>query len=133
VSAPTTRYAKSGDLNIAFQVVGDGSLDLVFVPGFATGDRTMAVESGRHLSRHIPGARMVELPGDDHLPWVGDTDALVDEIEEFLTGVRHGTEPDRVLATVLFSDIVGSTGRAAALGDHRWREILDEHSALVVR
>jgi class 3 adenylate cyclase len=111
-------------------------LPLVRVPTLVlhrTGDRTVAVEAGRYLARHIPGARLVELPGDDHLPWVGDTDALVDEIEEFLTGVRHGTEPDRMLATVLFADIVGSTERAAALGDHRWREILDEHAALVVR
>jgi class 3 adenylate cyclase len=98
-----------------------------------TGDRTMDVEGGRYLARHIPGARLVELLGDDHMPWVGDADTLVDEIEEFLTGVRHGREPDRVLATVLFTDIVGSTERAAALGDQRWREILDEHSALVAR
>jgi pimeloyl-ACP methyl ester carboxylesterase len=111
-------------------------LPLVRVPTLVlhrTGDRTMPVEGGRYLGRHIRGARLVELPGDDHLPWVGDSDALVDEIEEFLTGVRHAAEPDRVLATVLFTDIVGSTERAAALGDHRWREILDEHSALVVR
>jgi len=98
-----------------------------------TGDQTMNVEAGRYLARHIPEARLVELAGDDHMPWVGDTDALVDEIEEFLTGVRHGREPDRVLATVLFTDIVGSTERAAALGDQRWREILDEHSAAVMR
>jgi pimeloyl-ACP methyl ester carboxylesterase len=111
-------------------------LPLVRVPTLVvhrTGDRTIPVEAGRYLARHIPGARLVELPGDDHLPSVGDTDALVDEIEEFLTGVRHGTEPDRLLATVLFGDIVGSTELAASLGDHRWREILDEHSALVVR
>jgi pimeloyl-ACP methyl ester carboxylesterase len=111
-------------------------LPLVRVPTLVvhrTGDRTITVEAGRYLARHIPGARLVELPGDDHLPWVGDTDALVDEVEEFLTGVRHGIEPDRMLATVLFADIVGSTERAASLGDHRWREILDEHSALVVR
>jgi pimeloyl-ACP methyl ester carboxylesterase len=111
-------------------------LPLVRVPTLVihrTGDRTIAVEAGRYLGGHIPGARLMELPGDDHLPWVGDTDALVDEVEEFLTGVRHGIEPDRMLATVLFADIVGSTERAASLGDHRWREILDEHSALVVR
>ena len=69
----------------------------------------------------------------DHIPWVGDADAILDEIEEFLTGVRHGPEPDRVLATVLFTDIVGSTERAAALGDRRWRDVLDQHHAVVRR
>jgi class 3 adenylate cyclase len=76
---------------------------------------------------------MVELDGEDHLWWVGDSDAIVDEVEEFLTGVRHGAEPDRVLATVLFSDIVASTERAAALGDQQWREVLDRHSTEVAR
>ena len=66
-----------------------------------------------------------ELPGVDHVPWGDDADAIVDEIEEFLTGVRHGPEPDRVLATVLFTDIVGSTEKAATLGDRRWRDLLE--------
>ena len=91
------------------------------------GDRAISVEAGRDLARQIPGARFVELPGDDHLPWVGDSDALVGEIEEFLTGVRSRAQPDRVLATVLFTDIVGSTERAAALGDKRWGELLQAH------
>jgi hypothetical protein len=75
----------------------------------------------------------VELPGVDHLPWIGDADALLDEVEEFLTGVRRGSEPDRVLATVLFTDIVGATATAAALGDHAWGDLLQAHHATVRR
>jgi class 3 adenylate cyclase len=75
----------------------------------------------------------VELPGRDHLPWGEDSDRILDEVEEFLTGVRHGPEADRILATVLFTDIVDSTQRAAALGDRRWRHLLDSHHALVRR
>jgi class 3 adenylate cyclase len=96
-----------------------------------TGDRAVRVEQGRCIAERIPGAKYVELPGDDHTPWTGDADALIGEIEEFLTGVRHGPEPDRVLATVLFTDIVGSTERAAELGDRRWRELITQHHALV--
>jgi pimeloyl-ACP methyl ester carboxylesterase/DNA-binding winged helix-turn-helix (wHTH) protein len=81
-----------------------------------TGDRVQPVESGRYLAEQIPGARYVELPGDDHFWFAGDADKILDEIEEFLTGTRQGPDPDRVLATVLFTDIVGSTERAATLG-----------------
>jgi len=95
-----------------------------------TGDRAVAVDLGKRLAEQIPGAKYAELPGDDHLPWVGDADAILDEIEEFLTGVRPAPEPDRVLATVLFTDIVGSTERAAELGDHRWRDLLDSYYSL---
>jgi class 3 adenylate cyclase len=98
-----------------------------------TGDRLTSVAQARVMAEHIAGARFVELPGDDHLFTVGDTDVILDEIEEFLTGVRHGPEPDRVLATVLFTDIVGSTERAASLGDRRWRELLESHHGLVRR
>jgi pimeloyl-ACP methyl ester carboxylesterase len=87
----------------------------------------------RYLAERIPGAKFVETPGDDHLPWVGDTDAILDAVEEFLTGARPVVEPDRVLATVLFTDIVGSTERAVALGDRRWRALLDAHHAAVRR
>jgi class 3 adenylate cyclase len=73
------------------------------------------------------------LSGRDNLPYVGDQNAVLDEVEEFLTGVRHGPEPDRVLATVLFTDIVGSTQRAAELGDRKWRGPLEDHDALVRR
>ncbi|MBI4591128.1 MAG: adenylate/guanylate cyclase domain-containing protein [Candidatus Rokubacteria bacterium] len=96
-----------------------------------TGDRVVKVEQGRLIAERIPGAKYVELPGDDHVPSAGDADTLLDEIEEFLTGVRHGPEPDRVLATVLFTDIVGATERAAELGDRRWRELIARHHALV--
>jgi class 3 adenylate cyclase len=95
------------------------------------GDRTVAVENARFLAREIPGARLVEQPGDDHVPMVGDQDALLGEVEEFLTGVRQEREPDRVLATVLFTDIVGSTERAGELGDRAWRDLLASHDALV--
>jgi pimeloyl-ACP methyl ester carboxylesterase len=95
-----------------------------------TADRAVPVEHGRCLAAHIPGARLVELPGDDHWP-VGDVDDVVGEIEEFLTGTRHVAEPERVLTTVLFTDIVDSTGRAAALGDRKWRALLDEHDERV--
>jgi len=98
-----------------------------------TGDRAMSVEGSRYMAERIEAARYVELPGEDHLPFLGDQDEIVDEIEEFLTGVRRGPEPDRVLATVLFTDIVGSTERAAALGDRRWRELLEAHHAAVRR
>jgi len=91
------------------------------------------VEEARWIAGQIAGAKYVELPGDDHLVWIGDTDALLDEVEEFLTGVRPRPEPDRLLATVLFTDIVGSTEKAAALGDRRWRELLEEHHGLVRR
>ena len=98
-----------------------------------TTDLDVRVENGRYLAEHIPGARYVEFPEGDHLFNTGDTDALVDEIEEFLTGVRSDREPDRVLATVLFTDIAGSTERAVELGDRRWGELLDAHRTLVRR
>ena len=97
------------------------------------GDLDAHIEEGRYIARQIPGARFVELPGVDHLPWVGDADALLDEVEEFLTGMRHAVEPDRVLATVLFTDIVDSTKRAVAAGDRRWRETLEAHHTLTRR
>jgi len=71
------------------------------------GDRLIDIEQARYLTQNIPGARLVELPGDDHTAWIGDADAIFNEVEEFLTGAPHGAEPDRVLATVLFTDIVG--------------------------
>ena len=95
------------------------------------GDRIVPADQGRYLGQAIPNARFVELPGNDHIPFVGDADAIVDEVQEFLTGVRPIPDTERVLATVLFTDIVGSTERAAALGDRSWRELLQQHHALV--
>jgi pimeloyl-ACP methyl ester carboxylesterase len=96
-----------------------------------TGDRSANVEEARWMASQIPEARFVELPGDDHMPWVGDHDAIVDEIQEFLTGDRPGRELDRVLATVLVTDIVGSTRHAAQIGDRAWSELLARHHAIV--
>ena len=86
-----------------------------------------AVEHGRYLASHIPGATLVELPGVDNLIWAGDQDAMVAEIQGFITGVRPLPQPDRVLATILFTDIVGSTRLASELGDAAWRRVLSEH------
>ena len=88
-------------------------------------------KNGR-LSRNLEGSRYVELPGADHLPWV-EGDDILDEIQKFLTGVREPAEPDRVLATVLFTDVVGSTEKARELGDRRWRDLLDRHNEIVRR
>jgi class 3 adenylate cyclase len=87
----------------------------------------------RYLGAHIPGAKVVEVPGNTYWPYLGDQDAILDEIEEFLTGVRPVPEPDRALATVLFTDIVSSTERAATLGDDAWTRTLDRHDGQVAR
>jgi pimeloyl-ACP methyl ester carboxylesterase len=96
-------------------------------------DQDANVEEGRYIAAQIPGARFVELAGADHIPWVGDSDALLDDVEEFLTGVRPARPVDRVLATVLFTDIVDSTRRLTSLGDRGWREVLESHEAVVRR
>jgi class 3 adenylate cyclase len=94
-------------------------------------DSFLPAVGGRTMADLIPGARYVELPGRDHIPGAGDPEAIAGEIEEFLTGARGGATPDRVLATVLFTDIVDSTRRAAELGDASWRQLLERHDALV--
>jgi class 3 adenylate cyclase len=94
------------------------------------GDQVCHVENGRWLARHLDGAHYVELPGVDHAPW-SDGDEIVSEIQEFLTGTREPLHPDRVLATVLFTDVVGSTQRARELGDRRWRDLLERHHDVV--
>jgi class 3 adenylate cyclase/alpha-beta hydrolase superfamily lysophospholipase len=96
------------------------------------GDRDSRPEEGRYIAERIAGAWFIELEGEDHAP-SSNSDQILDEIEEFLTGVRRGPEPDRVLATVLFTDLVGSTERAVEVGDRRWRELLQQHHAAVRR
>lgn len=94
-------------------------------PGFSP------VEHAHYLAERIAGSHLVELPGQDVLYWVGDTGPMLDEIEEFITGVRGGSDAERLLTTIMFTDIVGSTERAAALGDHHWRDLLDNHDTIV--
>ncbi|MFN2458597.1 MAG: alpha/beta fold hydrolase [Chitinophagaceae bacterium] len=96
-----------------------------------TGDRDAHVEEGRFMASQIPGAQFVELPGQDHLPWVGDAQRLLDEIEMFVTGTLHDREPERILATLLFTDIVSSTETATSLGDERWHYLLKQHHEIV--
>jgi class 3 adenylate cyclase len=98
-----------------------------------TEDRVVPIALGRYVAEHVPGARFVELEGADHLLWTQGADRAVDEIEEFLTGTRGASKPDRKLATVMFTDIVDSTAHAARLGDQRWVELLDRHDAVVGR
>jgi class 3 adenylate cyclase len=97
-----------------------------------TGDRDAKVEEGRYIAERIPGAKFVELPGDDHVPTI-DSDQILDHVEEFLTGVRPAAVSDRVLATVLFTDLVGSTERARSLGDRAWADLLERHHDAVRR
>ena len=102
------------------------------------GDRTCSVQNARFAAEQIPEFKYAELPGVDHLPWVGDSDGIIREIDSFLTDIwkRGGweeAEPERVLATVLFTDIVGSSEKAASLGDRAWRELLERHHEFVRR
>jgi pimeloyl-ACP methyl ester carboxylesterase len=94
-------------------------------------DRLVNVRHGRWLAEHLPNAKYVELPGDDHAIWFEDPELALGEIEEFLTGTRRAPEPDRVLATVLFTDIVDSTATAASLGDAAWRRVLEREQRIV--
>jgi class 3 adenylate cyclase len=96
-------------------------------------DQAIDIRHGRYLAEHIPGAKLVELQGIDHVPFFSDSEAITGEIQEFLTGARHDPVIDRVLATVLFTDIVGSTERAVALGDRAWRELVQGHHQAVRR
>lgn len=98
---------------------------------YRTEDKDVKVEEGRYIASQIPGAKLVELPGADHFFWAGDPQPLIQEIEEFVTGQRTALDRDRVLATVLFTDIVGSTQRASSVGDQAWRDLLVRHNAVV--
>ena len=113
-----------------------GILPTLHVPTLVlhrSGDRQISIEEGQYIAEHIPGAKLVELSGDDHFWWVGDSESIVNEIQLFLTGERQAQEPDRVLATLLFTDIVDSTKRAAEIGDRRWHDLLDSHDASMRR
>jgi len=126
-----------GDVKRMFEVLAQADvrpvLSTIQVPTLIVhriGDTFVPIAHGRYLSEHIPGARLVELPGTDHAGWEGDAQEGNDVIEEFITGHRPVQEPDRVLATVLFTDIVASTERARELGDRKWRDVLDRHDEL---
>jgi class 3 adenylate cyclase len=97
------------------------------------GDTRVEPEEGRWIAKRIPNAKYVEVPGQDHLAWAGDVDSVLDEVEEFLTGARPVPGADRVLATVLFTDIVDSTAKASELGDQEWKRLLQRHHEAVRR
>jgi len=113
------------DVRLALPAISQPTLVL-----HCTGDRVVHVLAGRAMAERIPGATFKEFEGDDHAFWFGDYDPIVDEIEHFLTGERRHVEPQRALATVLFTDIVGSTELASRLGDREWRRLLDHHDEL---
>jgi pimeloyl-ACP methyl ester carboxylesterase len=94
-------------------------------------DRTLDVRGSRFLAEQIPTAKLVELSGPDHVPWLSDAEVVIDEVAQFLTGAQRAPEADRVLATVLFTDIVSATERAASWGDRRWHDVLDSHHSLI--
>jgi class 3 adenylate cyclase len=98
-----------------------------------SGDRAADVHASRYMAQRLPNARMVELPGDDHFPFFGDQEPVVALAQQFLTGTTPVVDPDRVLATVVFTDLVDSTSRASALGDRRWHRLLETHQQAVRR
>jgi class 3 adenylate cyclase/esterase/lipase len=132
-----TPAAVAAYMRMNSQIDISGVLPTIRVPTLVihrTGDVTINIEGGRYLAEHIPGARLLEMPGTDHPPMFGENaNETADAIQEFLTGAKGPTEVDRVLATVLFTDIVGSTEKAVELGDSRWRNLLDSHHALIKR
>jgi class 3 adenylate cyclase len=97
------------------------------------GDLDVSIENGRYLAAHIPGAKFVELPGVDHIPWIGDSDRVIEEAQELLTGTPPAVGSERFLSTVLFTDIVGSTQAAAERGDRAWRDLVERHHTSVRR
>lgn len=131
-----TRGAAAALVQMATQIDVTAVCGALSVPTLIlhrTGDPNLRVEASRELNAIIRDAHYVELEGAEHLPWVGDSDAVLEEIEEFVTGLRHGPQVDRVLSTVLFTDIVESTQTAARLGDRRWRTLLDDHDSITHR
>jgi len=130
-----TPSAAEAFMRMAFEIDVREIVPTVNVPTLvvhAAGDRVCHVENGRYLARHIEGARLVELQTDDHVPWF-DPEPTVAEIREFLTGTREAASPTRLLVTILFTDMVASTELAATLGDRRWRDLLEQHQAIVRR
>jgi class 3 adenylate cyclase len=120
-------------IDVVFSIDVSATLPLIQAPTLVLHrreDRAIPLEVGRGLADGIRGAKFVELRGEDHVPWAGDIDALVDEVASFLTGARTSGEPDRALATVLFTDIVNSTEVAARMGDREWRALLERHDAV---
>jgi class 3 adenylate cyclase len=128
LAAAALRFGAASDVRHVLSSISAPTLVL-----HRTGDPLIPVGCGRYLAEHITGAQYVELPGRFHLSATGQDEEMLDEIEEFLTGHRRVAEVDRVLKTVLFTDIVGSTARAAQLKDRRWKELLDAHDDLVRR
>jgi len=123
-------------MRMAFEIDVRGVVPAIRVPTLvvhAVGDRVCHVENARFLAHTIEGARLLELDGADHVPWGEHGEEVAAEIKEFLTGIRDAPEPDRVLTTVLFTDVVGSTERARELGDRRWRDLLEAHHEAVRR
>jgi class 3 adenylate cyclase len=130
-----TPGAAEAFMRMAFDIDVRDVVPTVNVPTLvihATDDRVCHVENGRFVARTIPGARLIELPTSDHVPWF-DPEPTIAEIREFLTGTRETASPDRVLVTILFTDLVMSTELAASLGDRRWRDLLEQHHAVVRR
>ena len=128
--------ASTGMARLTFGIDVRQVLSAITVPTLVihrSGFRFIPIEHGRYLAEHIPGAKLVEVPGDDGFLYLGNADAIADAIEEFVTGSRRVPEPDRVLATVLLTDMVKSTDRAAELGDHKWRALLDASDDVVLR
>ncbi|MDX2468581.1 MAG: adenylate/guanylate cyclase domain-containing protein [Acidimicrobiia bacterium] len=120
-------------IRMAFDIDVRDIVPAIHVPTLvlhSEGDRICHVENGRYLARNIPGARYLELPGADHVPWF-EPGLVVSEIREFLTGHRVAVTPDRMLATLLFTDLAGSTNRVSQMGDSRWRELLETHNTVL--
>jgi pimeloyl-ACP methyl ester carboxylesterase/class 3 adenylate cyclase len=119
-----------------FEVDVRGILPSIQVPTLVlhrSGDRWYSVAEAQYLADHIPGARLMVLPGDDHVCWWGDQESIIGEIQEFMIGTRSGPPTERVLLTVVLIDIVGSTEKAAALGDQKWKDLLQQHDIIVRR
>jgi pimeloyl-ACP methyl ester carboxylesterase len=132
MSASPRAAAALLEMNSAADVRGVlGSITAPTLLLYRTDDGDVNVEEGRYIANAIANSRFVELPGADHVFWAGDSEPMLQEIEEFVTGRRGSADPERRLATVLFTDIVDSTMRAAELGDSKWRQLLERHNGLV--